>query len=161
LRPLGDRLEREPRLSLGGELLVDLNNHCLYVCIIHVAAKLGLNTARMHRRRTHAALAMASVKGNGKQNVRGLGAAVRGERFVGGTPEIRIIEVDVGEAMSRRGKVHQSGTVAHQRRYPVDQQIAFANDPSIKYLGPASYRYSLPTGGTEATTFGIRLATGK
>jgi hypothetical protein len=43
----------------------------------------------------------------------------------------------------------------------VKQQIAFANDPSIKYLGPASYRYSLPTGGTEATTFGIRLATGK
>ena len=31
----------------------------------------------------------------------------------------------------------------------------------MQYLGPASYRYSQGAVGTEATTFGIRLATGE
>ena len=40
-------------------------------------------------------------------------------------------------------------------------KIAFQNDTGMRYLGPAAYRYSHDTGGTEATTFGIRLATGQ
>jgi hypothetical protein len=43
----------------------------------------------------------------------------------------------------------------------IKQQIAFRRDAGMKYLGPGSYRFADSTGGTEATTFGIRLATGE
>jgi hypothetical protein len=37
----------------------------------------------------------------------------------------------------------------------------FQGDAGMRYLGPAAYRYSQGTMGTEATTFGIRLASGQ
>lgn len=40
-------------------------------------------------------------------------------------------------------------------------QIAFSNDANMRYLGPSAYRFADTTGGTEATTFGLRLATGQ
>jgi hypothetical protein len=40
----------------------------------------------------------------------------------------------------------------------IKSTVAFKRDAGMKYLGPGSYRYADGTGGTEATTFGIRLA---
>jgi hypothetical protein len=43
----------------------------------------------------------------------------------------------------------------------IKSQIAFNRDTGMKYMGPGSYRFADTTGGTEATTFGLRLATGE
>lgn len=43
----------------------------------------------------------------------------------------------------------------------VKAKYVFKNDAGMSYLGPSAYRYSDASSGTEATTFGIRLASGK
>jgi hypothetical protein len=43
----------------------------------------------------------------------------------------------------------------------IKSQIAIRWDAGMKYLGPGSYRFADGTGGTEATTFGLSLATGQ
>ena len=86
-----------------------------------MAAELGLDAARMQRRRPHAARLVAPVELHREQDVGGLGAAIGDHRVVGRALEVRIVEVDVRIAVAGGGDVHQPPARRDQRGDAVDQ----------------------------------------
>ena len=64
---------------------------------------------------------MPPVELDGEQDVGGLGAAVGAELGIGRVLEVRVLEIDVGEAVARRGQVDQARAGLQQRRDAVDQ----------------------------------------
>ncbi len=88
------------RLTFGGELLVHLLDHALYVALIEMPSQLGLNAAGMDGCRADAARPMSLIKSHREQNVGRLRAPVSQERVVGRVLEIRVLEIHVGEAVS-------------------------------------------------------------
>src|ERR1700683_4728498 len=69
----------------------------------HMAAKLGLDPARMQRGRANAASLEPVVERDRIENVRGLGTAVAEKGLVLGPLEIWIVEVDVANLMTSGG----------------------------------------------------------
>src|SRR5262245_36325957 len=78
-------------------------------------------TARMHRRCTYASLTVPLVELNREQDVGRLRSAIRDERFVGRPLEVRIFQIDIGEAVTCRRQVDHAPAFAKQRREPIDQ----------------------------------------
>ena len=120
-RALRDGLPVEGGLRPAALAGVDLRDHRLDDRRRHVAAKLGLDAAGMHRRRAHAARFVAPVELDGEQDIGGLGAAIGAELGIGRALEIRIVQIDVGKAMAGGGEVHQPRARLQQRGDPVDQ----------------------------------------
>src|SRR5882724_585707 len=86
-----------------------------------MAAQLGLDAARMDRCRANTAPAMPLVKSYGEQNICRLGASVGDKGFIRGPLKIRILQIDVREAVSSRRQIDQSAAGADQRSEAVDQ----------------------------------------
>ena len=80
-----------------------------------VTAKLGLDAAGMHGRGPHAVRLVPPVELDGEQDVGGLRAAIGPELSIGRVLEVRIVEVNVGEPMTRRGQVDQARAGLQQR----------------------------------------------
>src|SRR5215831_15031178 len=118
---LRNGLELERRLTLGCELLIPLFDHLFDAAVVHVASQLGPNASRMHRRSSHATVAVPLVEGHGEEDVRGLRSAIGDERLVGRPFEVGIVEVDIGEAVTRRRQVDQPPACVKERRNPIDQ----------------------------------------
>ena len=85
-----------------------------------VTAKLGLDATGMHGRGPHAVRLVPSVELDGEQDVGGLRAAIGPELGIGRVLEVRIVEVNVGEPMTRRGQVDQARAGLQQRDDAVD-----------------------------------------
>src|SRR5215831_15012443 len=118
---LRNGLELERRLTLGCELLIPLFDHLFDAAVVHVATQLGPNASRMHRRGAHATIAVPLVEGHGEEDVRRLRSAIGDERLVGRPFEVGIVEVDIGEAVTRRRQVDQPPACVKERRNPIDQ----------------------------------------
>src|SRR5271169_6608421 len=65
----------------------------------HVAAKLGLDSPGMHGGGANSALLVPAVELDGEQHVGRLRAPICAELRVGGALKVRIVEIDVGEAV--------------------------------------------------------------
>ena len=75
----------------------------------------------MHGRRPHPVALVAPVELDGEQDVGGLRAAIGAELGIGRALEIRIVEIDVGESVARRGQVDQARARLQQRGDAVDE----------------------------------------
>jgi hypothetical protein len=64
-----------------------------------MATELSNDAARMDRSRSDAALAMTTVEFHREQDVRGLRAAIGDPRVIDRVLEVRIVEINIGEAM--------------------------------------------------------------
>src|ERR1700733_1917336 len=113
-RALRDRLPLEQRLACRGELPVQLLDHLLLLGRMRVAADLRLNAAGVHGRGAHAAVAMPSVKPHGKQDVRSLRTAISPVGLIRHSLEIRIVEIDVGDAVAGRRQADHPAPWADQ-----------------------------------------------
>src|SRR5260370_20979677 len=97
---LRNRLPLERFVPLRSAFLADLVDECLYLRRIQMTSELGPNHSRMHSGSTHPASTLAPVKRHAEKNVRGLGAAVGEERFVGCSLKIGIVQVYVGKTVT-------------------------------------------------------------
>ena len=118
---LGHSLPLEGRLAFRGELLIHLVDHGLQAARVHVAAQFGLDASWMYGRGAHATPTMPSVERHGEEDIGRLRSAISGKWIIGRPLEIRIREVDVGEAVTRGGQIDQPRPGSHQRRNSVDQ----------------------------------------
>jgi hypothetical protein len=75
----------------------------------------------MYGRRTHAKVPVPFVEGNGEENVHRLRPAVRNEGLIPRPLKVGIIEVHIGEAVTRRRQIDQPPTYTDKRSNPVDQ----------------------------------------
>src|SRR6202012_2501717 len=110
-------LERGPSPFRG--LPIDLVDQCLQGARVHMTSEFGLDPARMHCRGAYFAVPMPPIEGDREEDVCRLRAAVGDEGLVGCPLKIRILEVYVREAVTRRGEVDQPASVADQRRDPI------------------------------------------
>src|SRR3546814_6764306 len=81
-----------------------------------MAAELGVDAAGVQRRGADAAILVAAIELDGKEDVRGLGAAIGDPRIIVAAVEIGVAQIDVRETVPRRGEADQAAAVLDQRR---------------------------------------------
>src|ERR1700722_12222406 len=113
--PLGGRLTR------CRELLVHMLDHLSNSARIQVSTQLSLNASWMYSCSTQATVPVPFVEGNCEEDVCRLGPAIRNEGLIGRPLKVWILEVHIGEAVTRRRQVDQSPTCTDKRSNPVDQ----------------------------------------
>src|SRR3546814_3681833 len=86
-----------------------------------MAAELGVDAAGVQRRGADAAILVAAIELDGKEDVRGLGAAIGDPRIIVAAVEIGVAQIDVRETVPRRGEADQAAAVLDQRRDAVDE----------------------------------------
>src|SRR3984885_6176463 len=118
---LRNRLPLERCLTLCRQLLVHLVNHRLQVAPVHMAAQLGLYAPWMHSRGSYAARPMPLVERYGKKDIRSLRSAICDEGLIRRPFKAGILEINIGEAVSRRREVNQTPSFADKGRNPVHQ----------------------------------------
>jgi hypothetical protein len=75
----------------------------------------------MHSRGAYAAPAMTFVKSHGEEDVCRLRSAIRDEGLIGRPLKIGILEIDIGEAVTRGSQIDQPSFLADERRNPIDK----------------------------------------
>src|SRR5262249_50923492 len=108
-------------LALGRELLISLFDDLSYLAGIQVASQFGVYHSRMHSRSAHALISVASVEGDCEEDIRCLRSAIRYPGVIRRPLKVGIVEVDIGIAVTQRGKIDQPSAFADQRCYPIDQ----------------------------------------
>lgn len=109
------------RLTLCRELLVHLFDRLSNMGRIQVSIELSLNASRMYSRGAHATVPAPFVEGNCEEDVRRLGPPIRHERLIGRPLKVGVLEVHIGEAVTRRRQANQPTTCTDKRSNPVDQ----------------------------------------
>ena len=104
---LRNGLPLKGRLTPCCKLLIHLVDHLLDMAWVHVATKLGPYASRMHGCSAYATLPVPLVEGNGKKDVRCFRTAICNEEVIGRPFKVGILEVDVGEAVTRRRQIDQ------------------------------------------------------
>lgn len=109
-------LELEGRPAGGRILRVDLIDAFLQGVRVFesMAPELGRNAAWMNGRGAHAPFLVAAVEFDCEEDVCSLGTAIGGPRIVRGLFEIGVVEIDIGETMTRRGKLNEPATARDQ-----------------------------------------------
>ena len=86
-----------------------------------MADQFRLDDSLMHCRSAYTALPMPPVERHRKENVCGLGAAIRDHQIVRSPLEVRIFKVHVRSPMTGRRHVDQTPACTDESRNPVDQ----------------------------------------
>jgi len=75
----------------------------------------------MYSRSTHATVPVPFVEGNCKEDVCRLGPPIRNEGLIGRPLKVGVLEVHIGEAVTRGGQIDQPPTCTDKRSNPIDQ----------------------------------------
>ena len=86
-----------------------------------MSIQLSLNGSWMYSGSTDATVPVPFVEGNCEEDVCRLGPPIRNERFIGRPLKVGILEVYIGEAVTRGRQVDQPPTCPDKRSNPVDQ----------------------------------------
>src|ERR1700756_3224276 len=87
----------------------------------------------MHSRRAHPATTMPLVEGDGEEDVCGLRSAVRDHGVIRRAFKIRIVKIDIRDAVTCRRKADEPSTCADKGSNPVDQdKVAQVIRPELR-----------------------------
>ena len=92
---LRDGLELEGRLTLCGELLIDLFDDFFEAAGVDVAIQFRSNASWMHSCGPHTVAPVPFVEGNGEEDVRRFGSAICNERIIGRVLETWVLKINV------------------------------------------------------------------
>src|ERR1700675_954002 len=112
---LRNGLQLEGRFTVCRELLVRILDRLSNNARIQVSIQLCLNASRMYSRSTHATVPVPFVEGKCEEDVCRLGPPIRNERLIGRPLKVWILEVHIGEAVTRGRQVDQSPTCTDKR----------------------------------------------
>src|SRR5579862_2607552 len=88
----------------------------------------------MHRSSPHATFSMSLVESYRKEDICCLRSAIGYKRVIGCPLEIRIVQVDVGIAVTCRRHVNQASSRPDEGRNPVDQdKVAEMISPELRF----------------------------
>jgi hypothetical protein len=97
-----DGLPPRRLLALRRELLSPLFDDLFYLARVHVASQFGMYYSRMHCGGTYAAVPMAFVECDRKEDVRRFESAISDERPIGRALKVMILKVDIGMAVTQQ-----------------------------------------------------------
>ena len=105
-----------------------------------MAAQLCLYASRIYSRCAYATLPMALVKRRREEDIRRLRPVVSNEGIVRRALKVEILEVDIGEAVTRGRQVDQPSSCADQRRDAVDEdKVAQVIGAELRFIANRAY----------------------